>query len=99
MTKISNTAKFVGCYKVKGHSKWVKEGEQIEFILSQRKEATLKKPKDFLLYRLGKSRPQYFSSLYTNDTGQKWVEFGGIHYTIEMKSNQVCISYMNTDAD
>lgn len=102
MVKVPNFEKFTGCYTVKGASKWAKQddaGQQIEFIVSQRKQPTAKKPKDFLLYRIGNSRPQYFSSIYSNDTGQKWVEYGGVHYSLDIKPQQVCISYMGADAD
>lgn len=98
MAKVTNLA---GCYKIKGHSKWVKDSTDnpLEIIVGQRKQPTVKKPKEFLLFREGTGRPNYLSSIYTSDTGKQFIEFGGVHYTLEFKLKQVCIQYMEGTDD
>jgi len=92
MAKISD---FRGIYKKQGNS-FVRsfDDQVLKMIIAHRKgeNSTASKPKDFILFSNGRSRPQYWSSLYPTDAGNIYsAEYAGTYFDVEVSADGLTV--------
>ena len=82
---------FAGNYKRVGNSYIKKQTIGVlKMIIGHRKQAKKPKPKDFILFTNGISRPQYWSSLYPTSTCSIFeAEYQGTFYLVEVNEKSI----------
>jgi len=101
MTKIANSAKNSHT-KANLSGKYTRQGttlkgleKPITLIIGTRKQATIKKPKHYLLQKHSKSNYRYVSSMFPIDESTFSIDYKGVNYIASFSDNEVQINYLN----